>query len=163
MAHATTLKPDGAKPHESTFNGLGHRTYAKISLLFTLLKDNDMNKSTQNSTSAKPTTQNSTIKTQNSTLPPSKSIQTWTAVAMLFGGFALAVAGFIVPPTGQIHESVLGIFAECLIYAGSIFGVTIYIQTKYTELRSYLDTKLKEDSETKTTGGNNTIHFGGKR
>jgi hypothetical protein len=82
---------------------------------------------------------------------------------MLFGGFALAVAGFIVPPTGQIHESVLGIFAECLIYAGSIFGVTIYIQTKYTELRSYLDTKLKEDSGTKTTGGNNTIHFGGKR
>ena len=62
---------------------------------------------------------------------------------MLFGGFALAVAGFIVPPTGQIHESVIGIFA------GSIFGVTIYIQTKYTELRSYLDNKLKEEEQKK--------------
>ena len=55
-----------------------------------------------------------------------ETIQHCSAVAMLLGGFALAVAGFIVPPTGQIHESVLGIFAECLIYAGSIFGVTIY-------------------------------------
>ena len=114
-------QPDGSKPHESTFNGLGHRTDAKITLLFTLLKDNDMNKSTQNSTSAKPTTQNSKFNIQNSPLQ-SKSIQVWSAIAMLFGGFALAVAGFIVPPTGQIHESVLGIFAECLIYAGSIFG-----------------------------------------
>ena len=78
-----------------------------------------------------------------------ESIQHLSAVAMLVGGFALAVAGFIVPPTGQIHESVLGIFAECLIYAGSIFGVTIYIQTKYSELRSYLDNKLKDEDRTK--------------
>ena len=76
-----------------------------------------------------------------------ENIQLLSAVAMLFGGFALAVAGFIVPPTGQIHESVLGIFAECLIYAGSIFGVTIYIQTKYSELRSYLDNKLKSEKK----------------
>ena len=78
-----------------------------------------------------------------------ETIQHCSAVAMLLGGFALAVAGFIVPPTGQIHESVLGIFAECLIYAGSIFGVTIYIQTKYSELRSYLDNKLKDEDRTK--------------
>ena len=78
-----------------------------------------------------------------------ETIQILSAVAMLFGGFALAVAGFIVPPTGQIHESVIGIFAECLIYAGSIFGVTIYIQTKYTERRSYLDNKLKEEEQKK--------------
>ena len=76
-----------------------------------------------------------------------ENIQIASAIAMLLGGFLLAVAGFIVPPTGQIHESVLGVFAECLIYAGSIFGVTIYIQTKYTELRSYLDSKLKEEQE----------------
>ena len=77
---------------------------------------------------------------------------------MLFGGFALAVAGFIVPPTGQIHESVIGIFAECLIYAGSIFGVTIYIQTKYTELRSYLDNKLKEEEQKKPKNNNINQH-----
>ena len=76
-----------------------------------------------------------------------ENVQIVSAIAMLIGGFLLAVAGFIVPPTGQIHESVLGVFAECLIYAGSIFGVTIYIQTKYAELRSYLDDKLKRKEE----------------
>lgn len=74
-----------------------------------------------------------------------ETIQIATAVFMLVGGFALAVAGFIVSPLGQIHESVLGIFAECLIYAGSIFGVTIYIRTKYTEMKTYLDESLNEE------------------
>ena len=69
-----------------------------------------------------------------------ENVQIVSAIAMLIGGF-------LVPPTGQIHESVLGVFAECLIYAGSIFGVTIYIQTKYAELRSYLDDKLKRKEE----------------
>ena len=78
-----------------------------------------------------------------------ENIQITSAIAMLIGGFLLAVAGFVVPPTGQIHESVLGIFAECLIYAGSIFGVTIYIQSKYSELRSYLDKKLEEEQQPK--------------
>ena len=95
------------------------------------------------------TLKNSTLRkaqpfnTQHSTL----NIQVATAVFMLVGGFALAVAGFIVSPLGQIHESVLGIFAECLIYAGSIFGVTIYIRTKYTEMKTYLDEKIKEGKE----------------
>ena len=82
---------------------------------------------------------------KNSTL----NIQVATAVFMLIGGLALAVAGFIVPPLGQIHESVLGIFAECLIYAGSIFGVTVYIRTKYTEMKTYLDESLKEERRVK--------------
>ena len=80
-----------------------------------------------------------------------ENVQISSAMAMHVGGFLLAVAGFIVPPTGQIHESVLGIFAECLIYAGSIFGVTIYIQSKYSALRSYVDKKLN-DEQTKPVG-----------
>ena len=110
---------------------------------------------TQNSKSALPTIQNSKFKTHNSKLIIQNSkmknstlnIQVATAVFMLIGGLALAVAGFIVPPLGQIHESVLGIFAECLIYAGSIFGVTVYIRTKYTEMKTYLDESLKKNEE----------------
>ena len=93
---------------------------------------------------------NSKFKTQNSKMKHSTlNIQVATAVFMLIGGLALAVAGFIVPPLGQIHESVLGIFAECLIYAGSIFGVTVYIRTKYTEMKTYLDESLKEERRVK--------------
>ena len=52
---------------------------------------------------------------------PKVSIQFWSALAMLVGGYALAVAGFITPPKGEISDSVLWIFSQCLIYAGSIF------------------------------------------
>lgn len=72
-----------------------------------------------------------------------ENIQVASAIGMLIGGFALAVIGFFTPPVGQIHESVLGIFAECLIYAGRIFGVAIYIQTKYAELRAYVEERTK--------------------
>ena len=72
-----------------------------------------------------------------------ENIQVASAIGMLIGGFALAVIGFFTPSVGQIHESVLGIFAECLIYAGSIFGVAIYIQTKYAELRAYVEERTR--------------------
>jgi hypothetical protein len=68
-------------------------------------------------------------------------IQIYSAIAMLLAGVALATAGFIVPPTGEISDSVLLFFAQCLIYAGSIFGVSIYIHTKFAELKSEIDSK----------------------
>lgn len=67
-------------------------------------------------------------------------IQIYSAIAMLIAGVALATAGFIVAPTGIISDSVLLFFAQCLIYAGSIFGVSIYIHTKFAELKSKFDT-----------------------
>jgi hypothetical protein len=66
-------------------------------------------------------------------------IQIYSAIAMLIAGVALATAGFIVAPTGVISDSVLHFFAQCLIYAGSIFGVSIYIHTKFAELKSKFD------------------------
>ncbi|WP_297253885.1 hypothetical protein [uncultured Prevotella sp.] len=78
-----------------------------------------------------------------------ESVQVASAVAMLAGGFSLSVAGFLTPPVGQIHESVLGLFAECLVYAGSIFGVTIYIQSKYNEIRNYVEKKMEDSKNEK--------------
>ena len=49
-----------------------------------------------------------------------EDVQVCTAVGMLLSGVGLSIAGFIVPPTGQIHDSVLWFFAQCLMYAGSI-------------------------------------------
>lgn len=36
-----------------------------------------------------------------------EDVQICTAIGMLMAGVGLSVAGFIVPPTGQIHDSVL--------------------------------------------------------
>lgn len=64
------------------------------------------------------------------------SYQVWSALAMLLAGVCLSVAGFCVPPVGEISDSVLWFFAQCLIYAGSIFGVSIYVQSKFSELKT---------------------------
>lgn len=57
-------------------------------------------------------------------------IQIISAVAMLAFGCGLAVAGFCLEPIGEIHDSVLLIFAQCLIYAGSALGIDYYITMK---------------------------------
>lgn len=81
------------------------------------------------------------------------SIRFWSALAMLVGGYALAVAGFITPPKGEISDSVLWIFSQCLIYAGSIFGVSIYYGRKVTQLscevREEVQAALERSSEPK--------------
>jgi len=76
-----------------------------------------------------------------------EDVQVCTAVGMLISGVGLSVAGFIVEPTGQIHDSVLWFFAQCLMYAGSIFGISIYVTTKF----NHLVDKLK-DKEEKNNG-----------
>ena len=49
---------------------------------------------------------------------------------MLAAGVGLSIAGFCVSPVGEISESVLWFFAQCLIYAGSALGVDVVIDYK---------------------------------
>ncbi|MDD7440798.1 hypothetical protein [Prevotellamassilia timonensis] len=76
--------------------------------------------------------------------------QVYSALAMLLAGVALSVAGFLVPPVGEISDSVLWFFAQCLIYAGSIFGVSIYVQSKFTELKEEIDKRKRVVDEFKS-------------
>ena len=39
-----------------------------------------------------------------------------------FGG-SLLVAGFVIPPMGEIHHSVLIAFGEILTFSGSLIGI----------------------------------------
>jgi hypothetical protein len=68
-------------------------------------------------------------------LEKKEAIQYATAVGMLVAGLALTVAGFVVAPLGVISDSVLYVLAQCLIYAGSIFGIGLYVNTKIDVLK----------------------------
>ena len=72
------------------------------------------------------------------------AFQVYSAVGMLLAGVALSVAGFCVPPVGERSDSVLWFFAQCLIYAGSIFGVSIYVQSKFTDLKKEISKEIKK-------------------
>ena len=51
------------------------------------------------------------------------TLQLASAIFLIVTGCALIVAGFIVPPQGQIHSSVLVAFGEILTFCGALFGV----------------------------------------
>ena len=44
------------------------------------------------------------------------------------GSVVVALISLFMPPEGEIDGSVLMLFAQILVYAGSIFGVKIYIK-----------------------------------
>ena len=62
-----------------------------------------------------------------------EKIQYGTAVGMLLVGSGLAIADFVVL-NGHIDDSILWLFAQCLIYAGSIFGVSVYITDRFKRI-----------------------------
>ena len=74
------------------------------------------------------------------------NIQYISAVGMLISGVGLSVAGFIVSPLGEISDSVLWFAAQTMIYAGSVFGVSVYVNDKF---RSITD-KLNKDNDTES-------------
>ena len=49
--------------------------------------------------------------------------QLFCAVVLIILGASLLIAGFIVPPTGIIDNSVLISFGEILTFVGSLFGI----------------------------------------
>ena len=55
---------------------------------------------------------------------------------MLAAGVGLSVAGFCVPPVGEISDSVLWFFAQCLLYAGAALGIDVFVEHKINEHKS---------------------------
>ena len=74
-------------------------------------------------------------------------IQVFTAIGMLVAGVGLSIAGFIVPPTREISDSVLMFTAQCLVYAGSALGINVYINSKFSDIKKQL-TKTSTQNET---------------
>ena len=69
------------------------------------------------------------------------SVKEWTAIALLACGIVMAFIALMLPPPGQIHDSVLYIFAQILIYCGSILTLSSSVATRQSiqELKEHLD------------------------
>ena len=77
-----------------------------------------------------------------------EDIRVWSAVGMLIAGVSLSVAGFLVEPLGIIQDSVLWFFAQCLVYAGSIFGVYIYVNgSVHNALKDFTERNKEDDKQ----------------
>ncbi len=61
-----------------------------------------------------------------------KRIEAKTALAILLviSGVVLCYLSFYTEPVGEVSGSVLGYFGECLVWAGSVFGIVEYVNFK---------------------------------
>lgn len=72
-----------------------------------------------------------------------------TAGAAFLAGWGLAIAGFIMPPKGDVTDAVLWILGQALIYTASVLGIGMYATHQIAKIRvdtkRYIDRELKEE------------------
>ena len=62
-------------------------------------------------------------------------IEKLSAALLLLFGAVVALISLFMPPEGEIDGSVLMLFGQILVYAGSIFGVKIYIKDLVRQIK----------------------------
>ena len=58
------------------------------------------------------------------------TLQLISAIVLIIVGCGLLIAGFLMPPPGEIHNSVLIAFGEILTFAGALFGIDYHYKYK---------------------------------
>jgi len=66
-----------------------------------------------------------------------------SALFMLIFGVVLTTAGFVTAPVGEIHDSVLYVLGQCLLFAGSVMGVGAYTAGKVREMQHSIDRRFR--------------------
>lgn len=52
------------------------------------------------------------------------------AILLVVSGVVMCFLSFYTEPVGEVSGSVLGYFGECLVWAGSVFGIVEYVNFK---------------------------------
>lgn len=69
------------------------------------------------------------------------------AIAAFVASLCFGVAGFIVPPMGEVHDTVLWLIAQLLLFTASAFGIGAYTtatRREYARFRRFMLRKEKE-------------------
>lgn len=72
-----------------------------------------------------------------------EAIQYGTATISILSGITLAFLSFFLN-NYNVSEGVLWYVSQTLIYAGSIFGVSAYVNTKFGEIKTFLTNNKNE-------------------
>lgn len=66
-----------------------------------------------------------------------------SACVTLTAAIGFSVAGFIVPPLGEIHDSVLWITGQFLFYTGGALGISTYTYYGFKRMQAQLNSRLR--------------------
>ena len=70
-----------------------------------------------------------------------------TAVVAFIIGWGLSIAGFVVPPLGEIANSVLFVLGQALVYAASVFGIAGYFSSETARLKRDVKNMIDEEEK----------------
>lgn len=59
-------------------------------------------------------------------------------------GVALSITGLIIPPTGEIHTSVITLVGLFLSFAGALLGISHHFENELGKFKASVEQKLSE-------------------
>ena len=83
------------------------------------------------------------MKTTWNELNVKEKITIVSACVAFFLGWALSIWGFVVPPLGDVADSVLWILGQALIYSASVFGVTSYFSAETVKMKADINKHIE--------------------
>lgn len=69
------------------------------------------------------------------------------AIVTLVAALGFGIAGFIVSPIGEVHDSVLWLIAQLLLFTASAFGLGAYTNITAREVRKEMRRFVKRHNE----------------
>lgn len=64
-----------------------------------------------------------------------------TCIVSFTIGWALTIAGFCVPPIGEVADSILWILGQVLLYCGACVGISQHYNTELHKIKKQLGLK----------------------
>ena len=89
----------------------------------------------------------SQIKEDLSKMTVKDAIAYTTSILAFIIGWGVTIAGFIIPPVGDIADSVLWVLGQSLIYTSSILGVSMYMRYNIQKIERKLGIHNDEEKE----------------
>ena len=63
---------------------------------------------------------------------------------LLLFGMIMVVCGFITPPSGEVHDSILWIFGQTLVFSGAVLGISLHVDNSIKSIESKLEEKMNQ-------------------
>lgn len=63
---------------------------------------------------------------------------------LLLFGMIMVVCGFITPPSGEVHDSILWIFGQTLVFSGAVLGISLHVDNSIKSIETKLEEKMNQ-------------------
>lgn len=63
---------------------------------------------------------------------------------LLLFGMIMVVCGFITPPSGEVHDSILWIFGQTLVFSGAVLGISLHVDNSIKSIEAKLEEKMNQ-------------------